>query len=107
MIFLKWFDCSRQTLLGQGKLFVNKNSKVSDLLPYIQEKMKWPSSTPIKLYEEIKAGMIEGMKLKQTFLQNEIQDGDVITYQVELTEKELVVPDTKQMPANAATGPKI
>ena len=51
MIFLKWFDCSRQTLQGQGKLFVNKGSKISDLLPYIQEKMKWPSSTPIKLYE--------------------------------------------------------
>ena len=32
--------------------------------------------------------MIEGMKMKQTFHQNEIQDGDVITYQVELTEKE-------------------
>jgi ubiquitin carboxyl-terminal hydrolase 7 len=51
MIFLKWFDCSRQTLTGQGKVFVSRNSKVSDILPYIQEKMGWPSSTPIKLYE--------------------------------------------------------
>ncbi|ORX33688.1 hypothetical protein BD324DRAFT_666297 [Kockovaella imperatae] len=101
MIFLKWFDCSRQTLQGQGKVFVNRNSKVSDLLPYIQEKMKWPSSTPIKLYEEIKAGMIEGMKTKQTFHQNEIQDGDVITYQVELTEKELVQPLIQLTPRRA------
>lgn len=89
MIFLKWFDCSRQTLLGQGKVFVDKGSKVSDLYPIIQERMGWQSTTPIKLYEEIKAGMIEGMKVKQTFLQNEIQDGDVITYQVEMTEKEI------------------
>jgi ubiquitin carboxyl-terminal hydrolase 7 len=105
MVFLKWFDCSRQTLLGQGKVFVNKNSKVSELVGIIQEKMGWPASTPIKLFEvscgtggqrsgkaddlqEIKAGMIEGMKTKQTFLQNEIQDGDIITYQVEMTEKE-------------------
>lgn len=51
MLFLKWFDCSRQTLLGQGKVFVNKNNKVSDLLGVIQEKMGWPPSTPIKLYE--------------------------------------------------------
>ena len=51
MIFLKWFDCSRQTLLGQGKLFVQKNDKVQVLLGMIQEKMGWPSSTPIKLYE--------------------------------------------------------
>lgn len=78
-------------MFGQGKVFVNKNSKVSELNAVIQEKMQWPSSTPIKLFEEIKAGMIEGMKIKQTFLQNEIQDGDVICYQVELTEKEWVI----------------
>ena len=43
---------------------------------------------PIKLFEEIKAGMIEGLKLKQTFQQNEIQDGDIISFQVEQSEKE-------------------
>ena len=106
MLFLKWFDCSRQTLQGQGKVFVNKHNKVTELYGLIQEKMGWPSSTPIKLFEvcrtiellevlliaaqEIKAGMIEGMKVKQTYQQNEIQDGDVICYQVEMTEKESV-----------------
>lgn len=89
MIFLKWFDWTKQTLLGQSKVFVNKHSKVSDLYDIIREKMGWPSSTPIKLYEEIKAGMIESMKVKQTFQQNEIQDGDIITYQVDLSEKEV------------------
>jgi ubiquitin carboxyl-terminal hydrolase 7 len=103
MIFLKFFDCAGQTLLGKGKVFVSKNSKVSDLIPVIQQKEGWPSSTPIKFYEvssrhrssktqpdeqEIKAGMIEGMKLKQTYAQNEIQDGDIICYQVEMTPKE-------------------
>lgn len=34
--------------------------------------------------------MIEGMKMKQTFAQNEIQDGDIIAFQVEKTEKESV-----------------
>ncbi|KAL1410390.1 ubiquitin-specific protease ubp15 [Vanrija albida] len=89
MIFLKWFDVSKQTLYGQGKFFANKNSKVSDLYGEIQERMGWPSSTPIKLYEEIKAGMIEGMKVKQTYYQNEIQDGDIIAFQVDQTEKEV------------------
>ncbi|KAK4688080.1 ubiquitin carboxyl-terminal hydrolase 7, partial [Tremellales sp. Uapishka_1] len=89
MLFLKWFDFSRQTLLGQGKVFVNKNQKVSELAGVIQEKMGWPSSTPIKLFEEIKAGMIEGMKTKLTFHQNEIQDGDIICYQVDMSEKEV------------------
>ncbi|WVO13321.1 hypothetical protein L204_100935 [Cryptococcus depauperatus] len=89
MIFLKWFDCSRQTLLGQGKVFVDKYQKVSDLVSIIQEKQGWQSSTSVELFEEIKAGMIEGMKLKQSFVQNEIQDGDIICFQVELPEKEV------------------
>jgi ubiquitin carboxyl-terminal hydrolase 7 len=48
---LKWFDVSRQTLLGQGKVFVGKNQKVGDLHGLICEKMGWPASTPLKLYE--------------------------------------------------------
>jgi ubiquitin carboxyl-terminal hydrolase 7 len=51
MIFLKWFDVQRQSLLGQGKVFVGKNQKVGDLLPIICERMGWAPSTPIKLYE--------------------------------------------------------
>lgn len=105
MIFLKWFDVDRQKMVGQGKVFVNKNWKIQDLIPIIQEKMKWDNSVPVKLFEvsflrermdwtaadssqEIKAGMIEVMKMKHTFLQNEIQDGDVIAFQVEKSEKE-------------------
>lgn len=88
MVFLKWFDVSRQTLLGQGKVFVGKNQKVGDLHGLICEKMGWPASTPIKLYEEIKAGMIELMKPRSTFSQSEIQDGDVICFQVDISEKE-------------------
>lgn len=38
--------------------------------------------------QEIKAGMIELMKQRATFANSEIQDGDVICYQVEMTEKE-------------------
>lgn len=34
--------------------------------------------------------MIELMKAKSTFAQSEIQDGDIICFQVELSEKECV-----------------
>ena len=51
MIFLKHFDTSRQTLLGVGKVYVQRNTKVADLLPYIHEKMRWPVGTPLKLFE--------------------------------------------------------
>ena len=38
--------------------------------------------------QEIKPGMIELMKPKTTFAQSEIQDGDVICFQVEISDKE-------------------
>ena len=88
MIFLKHFDTSRQTLYGIGKTYVLRNAKVGDLYHYINERMRWPAGTPLKLYEEIKPGMIELMKSKMTFAQSEIQDGDVICFQVEISEKE-------------------
>ncbi|CAI2180552.1 16272_t:CDS:10 [Funneliformis geosporum] len=44
----------------------------------------------LKLYmEEIKPNMIEEMKLKSTFQQSEIQDGDIIVFQKMLTDKEI------------------
>lgn len=89
MIFLKHFDTTKQTLLGVGKTYVPRNSKVSDLFGVINEKMRWTPGTPLKLYEEIKPGMIELMKTKMTFAQSEIQDGDVICFQVDLPDKEV------------------
>lgn len=42
-------------------------------------------------FQEIKPGMIELMKPKLSFAQSEIQDGDVICFQVDLPDKECVV----------------
>jgi ubiquitin carboxyl-terminal hydrolase 7 len=88
MIFLKYFDASRQSLAGVGRVYVQRNQKVSDLIPTINELMRWPPSTSVRLYEEIKPGMIEQMKGKSTFAQSEIQDGDVICFQVEISDKD-------------------
>ena len=105
MVFLKHFDTSKQTLHGVGKSYVPRNSKVGDLFPIINERMRWTPGTPLKLYEvgfrlilypataltfiqEIKPGMIELMKTKSTFAQSEIQDGDIICFQVDLPDKE-------------------
>ncbi|KAJ8502185.1 hypothetical protein ONZ45_g11886 [Pleurotus djamor] len=89
MVFLKHFDTTKQSLLGVGKAYMPKNSKVGDLISVINERMRWAPGTPIKLYEEIKPGMIELMKPKLSFAQSEIQDGDVICFQVDITEKEI------------------
>ncbi|KZT28449.1 cysteine proteinase [Neolentinus lepideus HHB14362 ss-1] len=89
MIFLKHFDTTKQTLYGVGKCYVQRNAKVGDLIPIVNERMRWTPGTPLKLYEEIKPGMIELMKPKLTFAQSEIQDGDVICFQVEINDKEV------------------
>lgn len=88
VIFLKHFDVSKQHLYGICKMYVQRSMKVADLTAMINERLRWPANTPLKFFEEIKPGMIELMKMKATFGQSEIQDGDVICFQVELPEKE-------------------
>ena len=51
MVFLKHFDTTRQSLFGIGKIHMPRASKVSDLIPIINERMRWASGTPLKLYE--------------------------------------------------------
>ncbi|KAI9369494.1 hypothetical protein BJX61DRAFT_545515 [Aspergillus egyptiacus] len=89
LVFLKHFDVLKQTLRGIRAVYVRKNQKVADLAPTILEIMNWPAGTEFVLYEEIKHNMIDLMKPKQTFQQSEIQDGDIITFQMSLKEAEL------------------
>ncbi|KAL1944539.1 hypothetical protein VTO73DRAFT_2969 [Trametes versicolor] len=100
MIFVKHFDIANQKLTGVGKVYVPRSNKVSDLVPIINERMRFTPGTPLKLYEEIKPGMIEQMKPKLTFTQSEIQDGDIICFQVELSEKELHDYETQGLYSN-------
>lgn len=39
------------TSRGVGKLYVQKNSKVADILPQLNEKMGFAINTPLKLFE--------------------------------------------------------
>ncbi|CAI6294669.1 unnamed protein product [Periconia digitata] len=89
MLFLKHFDTKAQTLYGVGNLYAGYQEKVSDISPHICELMGWPSGTSFKLSEEIKQNMIEAMKPKSTLAQSEIQDGDILTVQRTLPDKEI------------------
>ncbi|KAF1813874.1 ubiquitin carboxyl-terminal hydrolase-like protein [Eremomyces bilateralis CBS 781.70] len=89
LLFLKSFEPDAQTLLGKGQFCAALHDKVSDLSPQILKLMNWPPGTPIKLFEEIKQNMIEPMKPKSTLYQSEIQDGDIITVQKNLSDKEI------------------
>ncbi|KZF20341.1 ubiquitin thiolesterase [Xylona heveae TC161] len=88
LIFLKYFDSEQQTLHGAGHVFLRRHDKVQDLGAPILKSMGWPSSTNLKLFEEIKHSMIEPMKPKSTLHQAELQDGDIVCFQRSLSEKE-------------------
>lgn len=51
MIFVKHFDIANQKLTGVGKVYVPRSNKVSDLVPIINERMRFTPGTPLKLYE--------------------------------------------------------
>ncbi|KAF9649103.1 hypothetical protein BDM02DRAFT_3167185 [Thelephora ganbajun] len=89
MIFLKHFDTTRQSLFGIGKVHIPRAGKVNGLIPIINERMMWTPGTPLKLYEEIKPGMIELMNPEHTFYQSEAQDGDIICFQLETSDMEV------------------
>lgn len=104
LIFLKHFDAESQTLRGVGHVYLRRQAKVSDLFPLIVKKLGWiegsnamtngvtngnlPSPT-LSLYEEIKSSMIEPMKPKVTLQHAEIQDGDIVCFQRQLSEKQV------------------
>ncbi|PKB96417.1 hypothetical protein RhiirA5_506961 [Rhizophagus irregularis] len=89
MVFIKYFDPDKQAFEGLGHLYVQKFGRVGDITRFLREKKNFSPDTPLKLYEEIKPNIIEEMKLKSTFQQLEIQDGDIICFQKALTEKEV------------------
>jgi ubiquitin carboxyl-terminal hydrolase 7 len=88
MIFLKHFDAKTQSLFGVGTFYAGVQDKVMDLSGNITKMLGWPANTQLKLSEEIKQNMIEVMKPKVTLAASEIQDGDIITVQKVLSDKE-------------------
>lgn len=51
LLFLKHFDAEKQTLFGQGHVYIGKHKKISELGPIILERMKWPAGINLRLYE--------------------------------------------------------
>ncbi|CCU83061.1 Ubiquitin carboxyl-terminal hydrolase [Blumeria hordei DH14] len=88
ILFLKHFDIRAQKLSCIGYIYINKDKKVEDLVPIILKKMGWPDRAPngdkmqLTLFEEIKPTMIEPMKAKQTLRAAELQDGDIVCFQL-------------------------
>jgi len=88
LLFLKYFDIEAQAIYGINSFYAAPQDKVQDIAPAVLKLMGWSAGQNYKMSEEIKNNMIEPMKPKQTLAQSEIQDGDIITVQKVLSEKE-------------------
>lgn len=88
LLFLKYFDIEAQVIHGVGLFYAAPQDKVQDIAPTVLKVMGWSAGQNYKMSEEIKNNMIEPLKPKQTLAQSEIQDGDIITVQKVLPEKE-------------------
>ncbi|KAJ3117728.1 hypothetical protein HDU96_005858 [Phlyctochytrium bullatum] len=90
IIFLKYYDPVIQKMEYVGKMVIpHKASKIIEFIPQMLDRKGLPPNTPIKLYEEIKPGMIEQLKSKVSFQGAELGDGDIICFQKELTPQEV------------------
>lgn len=88
IIFLKHFDVNRQLLQGVGHIYMSPSDRAQDVAPHILQLMNWETGVELALFEEIKQNYIERMKPKNTLMNSEIQDGDIICFQRNLGEAE-------------------
>ena len=85
MLFVKYFDVDSQSLRGLCTAYMHKHDKVEMLADTLSKKL---NITDLKLFEEIKPGMIEPLRFKATFSQAEIVDGDIVCVQRAVSETE-------------------
>ena len=82
LILAKFYDPNTQTVEGLGKLYIYAKQSIKEIIPILQTKMKLPTTADIDIYEEIKPHLIEKMDVEQTFQQAEIQNGDIVCFQL-------------------------
>lgn len=85
LLFVKHFDVDQQVLSGLTLMYMDKHDKIE----WLSERLaKIIHKDSVKLFEEIKPGMIEPLRPKTTFAQAEIVDGDIICVQRTVSESE-------------------
>ncbi|KAJ3173620.1 hypothetical protein HDU88_002708 [Geranomyces variabilis] len=90
LIWLKFYDPVTQAMQFVGRISIDdREQKIGDIVPLLLERARLPPGTPLRLFEEIKPGMIDQLKLKSTFVAAELSDGDIICYQRDLSPTEL------------------
>ncbi|KAL2912015.1 ubiquitin-specific protease ubp15 [Polyrhizophydium stewartii] len=82
LLFVKYYDPLVPKLEFVSTITILDNHvQFMDIVPQLLELKGLPPKTPVKLFEEVKIGMIEPIKLTDTFKQAELIDGDIICFQ--------------------------
>lgn len=81
LLFLKYFDPLKQTLVGVRTVVCYGNDTAGSLIPIICKTMNWPANTPVQLWEEIKPFMTEQVDPEKTITDCELFNGDIITFE--------------------------
>ncbi|KAI7847583.1 hypothetical protein BDC45DRAFT_541802 [Circinella umbellata] len=89
LVFIKLFNPDTQEIRGIGRLYVPLMGKVGSIMDQLNEMAGFEQGTPLCLFEEIKQTMIDPMTLTLTFTEAEIQDGDIICIQKQLTKEQV------------------
>ncbi|KAJ1988497.1 ubiquitin-specific protease ubp15 [Coemansia sp. RSA 1358] len=82
LIHIKYYDPEQQLMAGIGTLYIYADKQVRDIIPDLWKMANLKPNTPITLYEEVKPSLIEEMDINLTFQKAEIQNGDIICFQV-------------------------
>ncbi|RKO91720.1 cysteine proteinase [Blyttiomyces helicus] len=90
VIFIKYYDPAVPKMEYLGKMTVRyRGSKIADITPVVLGMKGLPLNTPIKLYEEVKPTRIDELGTEKSFHTAELDDGDIICFQKELTKAEI------------------
>ncbi|KAI8877977.1 cysteine proteinase [Backusella circina FSU 941] len=89
LLFIKYFDINEQRTRGLGHLFVSRHDKIASIIPSLIDRAQLPKNSSLLLYEEVKPTLIEPLRHSKTFNESEFQHGDIICFQLSISQKEI------------------
>ncbi|KAK7008148.1 kinase-like protein [Favolaschia claudopus] len=81
LVFLKYFDLTRQQLRGYDTVQIPRSSKAKALVQLIQQKMGSLATKALNLYQEIGPSTVKLLDLNLSFVESEMVDGDVVCFE--------------------------
>ena len=95
MLFLKYYDPAQEKIHYMGHMYISITAKVSTLVAELAKRAHLPEDTSLLLYEEIKPNMLERIEDMDKPLEHvleELMDGDIVVYQVDIADDAMDCP---------------